>query len=138
MISFRQIHLLVFGVFLTLWTIALLIPIPQEEAEKAFGSKDRVFFFGKGLHVTAYAFLTLLGGTRFCRWSQFRWLLLGLPLHGGVTEILQAYTGRGSRWADFYLDTAGVVVGSFLLGLGLLIRGINKPKLSNRHENQSE
>lgn len=120
-------HLLVFGVFLILWTIALLIPVPQEEAEKAFGSKERVFFFGKGLHVTAYAFLTLLGGTRFCRWSQFRWLLLGLPLHGGVTEVLQAYTGRGSRWADFYLDTAGVLFGSFLLWLGIMLTDINKP-----------
>ena len=125
---FPTLHLITFLVFLTLWTIALLIPIPQAEAEKTFGSKERVFFFGKGLHISAYAFLTMLGGSRVWGWPKYLWILFGLPAHGAATEILQGYTGRGPRVEDFLLDSCGVMVGTILLLAGAWIWSkIRKP-----------
>ncbi len=132
---FRLVHLVIFLIFLALWTIALLIPYPQDEAEKTFGSKDRVFFFGKGLHISAYAFLTMLGGSRIWGWPKYLWILLGLPAHGAATEVLQGYTGRGPRVEDFLLDSCGVVVGTILLLVGAWIWSrVRKPVGGNHGE----
>jgi len=57
------IHAAVFAAFLTAWTIALLSPVPHQSAERVLGDPFSVFVFGKGLHISGYAFLAVLGGT---------------------------------------------------------------------------
>ncbi len=69
-------------------------------------------------HFTAYfglALMSVLG------WSGRRALriLLAVILLGGVLEILQAYVGRDTEWADMLANTLGALTGT-LLALGLL------------------
>ena len=112
---FSWIHTAVFAAFLTAWTIALLSPIPIEEAERTLGGPWEVFLFGKGLHISAYAFLTVLGGT--IRWFERRWLwvLPGLVVHGALTEFFQQFTGRSARLEDVGLDSLGIAIGGFVV-----------------------
>ena len=48
-----------FFVSLILWTIGLLVPIPNESAEVLGGDWNK-FIFAKSLHACAYAYLTIL------------------------------------------------------------------------------
>ena len=113
--AFRACHAAVFAAFLIAWTVVLLLPVPTQSAEKVLGSPFSVFIFGKALHITAYAFLTVLGGTAALFGRQWIWLLPGLVAHGGLTEILQSFTGRTSRIEDVGLDTIGVAVGAAIV-----------------------
>jgi VanZ family protein len=68
-------------------------------------------YFGKTLHIGAYAFLTVLGGSQTLT-RRGRWLLLvGLSLHGCATEFLQGFVERGASWWDVLRNYAGIVVG---------------------------
>jgi VanZ family protein len=107
------VHILVFAAFLTAWTIALLSPVPQKSAERVLGGAFWVLVFGKGLHVGAYAFLAILGGTLGGR--QGRWVLLALVLHGGLTEFFQQFVGRTTALRDAGLDALGVMVGGLVV-----------------------
>jgi len=99
----------VFFVVLVLWTIALLIPIPKESSQ-VFDDWGK-FVFAKSLHVSAYAFLTVVAGlmsvTRRQRWG----LLALLSFHGFATEFLQSFTGRGASWVDVGIDHIGISLG---------------------------
>ena len=114
---FSWIHTAVFAAFLTAWTIALLSPVPSEQAERVFGGPWEVFLFGKGLHITAYAFLAVLGGTirRFER--RWVWVLPGLVVHGALTEFFQQFVGRGASIGDVGLDSIGIAIGGLLVWL---------------------
>jgi VanZ family protein len=113
--TFRAIHVAVFAAFLIAWTVVLLLPVPAQSAERVLGSPYSVFLFGKGLHITAYAFLAVLGGTVALFGRRWIWILPGLVAHGGLTEILQSFTGRTSRIEDVGLDTIGVAVGALIV-----------------------
>jgi VanZ family protein len=107
----RRTHFAVFCLCLALWTVALLVPVPKETASKALGGAEGVFLFGKTLHICAYAFLTLLGGTMSMTRRQ-RWGVLGLmSFHGFATEFFQQFVNRGASLRDVGLDHAGIALG---------------------------
>ncbi len=111
----RIIHLSIFAGFLIAWTIALLVRIPHESAEKVLGGPWHVFLFGKGLHVTAYAFLTMLGGTIALFGRRWWWVAPGLVVHGSLIEFFQQFTGRTGRIEDVGLDSIGIVLGTLAI-----------------------
>jgi hypothetical protein len=108
-------HATIFVGFLTAWTVALLSPVPHESAERALGGAFWVWVFGKGLHVAAYAFLAVLGGTLDLGGRWWLWVLVGLVAHGGVTEYFQQFVGRTASIRDAGLDALGVAVGGLLV-----------------------
>jgi hypothetical protein len=109
------IHTVVFAASLTAWTIALLSPVPHQSAERVLGGSLQVFLFGKGLHVSAYAFLAVLGGTLPLRGWKWTWVLVGLVAHGGLTEFFQQFVGRGASVRDVGLDSIGVTIGGLIV-----------------------
>jgi VanZ family protein len=112
---YRACHVAVFAAFLIAWTVVLLLPVPAQSAQRVLGSPFSVFIFGKALHITAYAFLAVLGGTIALFGRKWVWVLPGLVAHGGLTEFLQSFTGRTSRIEDVGLDTIGVAVGALIV-----------------------
>jgi len=110
----------VFVVLLALLTRALLTPIPAAAVE-VVGGGDSSFWISKTVHVAAYAFLAWMV-TQFPIHARWRALILvGLILHGCLTEYLQQFVGRGSSPHDAILDTIGVGLGTtfgWLLRLG--------------------
>jgi VanZ family protein len=110
-----RIHLAVFALFLIAWTIALLMPVPHESAEKVLGDSFGVFLFGKSLHIGSYTFLTVLGGTVAIFGRRWWWVLPGLLIHGSLIEIIQPHVGRTGRIEDVGLDLIGIVIGGFVI-----------------------
>ena len=123
---FPAVHAAVFVAFLTAWTIALLSPVPQQSAQHWLGGPFWVFVFGKGLHISAYAFLTVLGGTLPLPNGRWAWVPAGLVAHGGVTEFFQQFTGRTARLEDVGLDAIGVAVGGLAVWAWRALRGRQK------------
>ncbi|HKA07777.1 MAG TPA: VanZ family protein [Gemmataceae bacterium] len=113
--TIRLVHVLVFAAFLIAWTIALLSPVPHQSAERVLGSPLSVFIFGKGLHIAAYAYLTVLGGTVALFGRKWWWIVPGLVAHGCLTEFFQKFVGRTSRLEDVGLDTIGIVLGALVV-----------------------
>ena len=118
-------HVFVFAFALTAWTVALLSPVPHDSARKVLGSEWGVFLFAKTLHVGTYAVLTVLGGTVAAFGRRWWWVLPGLVAHGGLTEYLQGFVGRGSRYEDVGLDSLGVAIGGLVV---LAVRAVNRPR----------
>ena len=118
-------HVFVFAVALTAWTVALLSPVPHDSARKVLGSDWGVFLFGKTLHVGTYAALTVLGGTAAAFGRRWWWVLPGLVAHGGLTEYLQGFVGRGSRIEDVGLDSLGIAIGGLVV---LAARAVSRPR----------
>lgn len=110
----RRLHLAIFLVGMVAWSVALLSPVPEEDAERVFGSRDGVFYFGKTLHVVAYLALTLFAGMMHYARHSAHWWAVALCVHGGLIEILQPHFGRGGKWADWGLDSIGIA-GGFIL-----------------------
>lgn len=105
------VHAGVFFTFLALWTVGLLMPLPKESASRALGGESGMFWFGKTLHISAYLFLTLLGGSMPLARRQ-RWMLLcGLSFHAFATEFLQLFVDRGASLRDAGLDNLGIALG---------------------------
>ncbi|MFL5242610.1 MAG: VanZ family protein [Gemmataceae bacterium] len=97
--------------YLASWSLALLTPRPIEVAQAVL-PPETSFYYGKSLHVCAYAGLTVLTGWLLvchrCRWL----LLLGVSLHAFATEYLQNYVPlRTGSWRDVGLDHIGIVLG---------------------------
>jgi hypothetical protein len=113
--ALHLLHLLLFVAFLVAWTVVLLLPVPKQSAEEVLGNPFTVFMFGKGLHIAAYAFLTLLGGTAAILGSRWIWVLPALIVHGGLAEIAQGLVGRTSRIEDVGLDALGVCLGALVV-----------------------
>lgn len=105
------LHAAIFVAFLTAWTIALLSPVPTESAERTLGSAFWVFIFGKCLHISAYAFLAVLGGTIVLLGRNREFVFLGLVAHGIITEYVQQYVGRTGSLRDVCLDAVGISIG---------------------------
>jgi hypothetical protein len=108
-------HVFAFAFALTAWTVALLSPVPHDSARKVLGSEWGVFLFAKTVHVGTYAFLTVLGGTAAAFGRRWWWVLPGLVAHGGLTEYLQGFVGRGSRVEDVGLDSLGIAIGGLVV-----------------------
>jgi len=123
--AWPTVHIFVFAVALTAWTVALLSPVPHDSAKKVLGSDWEVFLFGKTLHVGTYAVLTILGGTAAAFGRRWWWVLPGLVAHGGLTEYLQGFVGRGSRIEDVGLDSLGIAIGGLVV---LAARAVNRPR----------
>jgi VanZ family protein len=104
-------RLLIWTVYMTAWTVALLIPIPIK-GKWTVSEIDLKFLFAKSLHVAAYAVFAMLTG-----WlrvpSRFRWLLTFLlAVHATLTELFQQHVpGRTGRIEDICLDLGGVFLG---------------------------
>ncbi len=96
---------------LVLWTIGLLVPLPNAAAKRVLGSDQAVFTLHKLIHVGSYAYLTILAGhLTLSTWQ--RWAILGLlSLHGFATEYLQQFVERGASWFDVGIDHVGILVG---------------------------
>lgn len=122
--SWPAIHLAAFALVLVAWTVALLSPVPHDSAKKVLGSEFGLFLFAKTVHVSAYAFLTVLGGTVAAFGRRWWWVLPGLVAHGAVTEYFQQFVGRGSRVEDVGLDSIGIAVGGLVTWA---IRSIRRP-----------
>jgi len=99
------------------WTTALLVPLPQG-GPLTFAAVQPRLFLAKGLHVSAYAFLTVLAA-----WLRapvrFRFLLIFfLMAHATLTEVLQRMshelTGRNGNLWDVALDHTGIALGVLL------------------------
>jgi len=109
------LHAVIFLAFLLAWTIALLSPVPNESARRTLGSDFWVFVFGKGLHISAYAFLTVLGGTVERFGGKRRFVPLALVLHGATTEFFQQFVGRTASVRDVLLDAMGILIGCLII-----------------------
>ncbi|MBA4064604.1 MAG: hypothetical protein C0501_13000 [Isosphaera sp.] len=111
----------VFFLFLGLWTWKLLHPVPvPEEVGRAIPGHLK-FAFAKGLHVGAYAFLTVLTAFLPVRRPYFWVAVLTLVVHGAGTEVGQLYVpNRHGSVRDVVLNWAGILVGL----AGLRVTGI--------------
>jgi VanZ family protein len=107
----QRLHLFVFFFGLTAWTVALLSPVPHDQAKQVLGSDYGVWLFGKSLHVAAYAGLTLTGAMAVAFGRRWWWVLPGMVVHGALTEFFQRFVGRGARVEDVGLDSIGVAIG---------------------------
>ena len=103
-----------FFLSLVIWTIALLVPLPHQTAKEVLGSWDRVFAVHKLFHLSAYAYLAVMGGmmqlTRPQRWG----VLALLSFHGFATEFFQQFVNRGASIIDVGLDHIGILIGCLI------------------------
>lgn len=101
---------LVWLAFFVAWTVALLVPIPDTPMPVGDGP-DLKWLIGKPLHVSAYAFLTILA-TWLPLQSRRRLLMpLVLLVHAGATEFLQNFVERTGSVRDVLLDWLGIALG---------------------------
>ncbi len=101
-------------VLLTIWTIGLLTTEPVRFNRKYVVPRTDLPV-GKFVHVGAYAFLTATAAfLPLPGWR--RWLLvLGLSLHGTLTEYLQTFIDlRSGQLLDVLLNHVGIVLGLVL------------------------
>jgi VanZ family protein len=110
---------LIWGVYVTAWTIALLYPrAPHAGVEEidALIEPSR-YLIAKSIHVSAYAVMTLLTA-----WLgaplRYRWLLVFLLMvHGTATEMGQwsmqvaGWSVRIGQLHDVAYDNLGVLIG---------------------------
>ena len=108
---FVQLHFSCFVILWTIWTIALLVPIPKKTAAVVLPTEEAMFWFGKSLHVCTYAFLTISGISLPWSRKQRLWLLAAFVCHGAVTEYIQLFVGRTGSVRDALLDTTGILIG---------------------------
>jgi len=113
----RTVVPIVFVTLLVAWTGALLAPVPPA-AITVLGGPARSFWFAKALHVSVYATLAILAVLLPLSRNGRLIALAILIAHGGATEYLQQFFGRGSSVRDFGLDFGGLI-----LGVGLAVAG---------------
>ena len=104
--------LVLWGVLLGAWTVALLTPDPVRLAKEVL-QEPVAFPAAKLLHLTAYAALGALGCV-LRTLGRYRWLLLAvLSLHGVGTEYCQQFVPlRGPSVRDVIIDHAGILLGA--------------------------
>jgi VanZ family protein len=103
--------------FMLAWTVALLAPTPPHGTwgESAELDMERKFYAAKTLHVSVYAFLSVLSaGLRAP--ARYRFLLVFcLMAHATLTEVLQVLlegiTARNGNLMDVALDQIGITIG---------------------------
>lgn len=104
---------LIWLVYLVVWTAVLVFPVPEQlnsAAEEIL--HGRKYYFAKGLHIGAYAVLTILSG-----WLRapagYRVLLIAfIMVHGLATELIQLrVSSRSGTLDDVGFDHLGVFLG---------------------------
>jgi VanZ family protein len=96
--------------FFLLWTILLLVPIPDTGPLEDLPPGRREIV-AKFVHVITYALLAVMGGWLHVT-VRWRWaLLFVLMAHGTLTELLQTQVGRGGSLGDVGWDHLGVLLG---------------------------
>jgi VanZ family protein len=120
----RSVFVVVLFVFiLSLWTYELLAENPVPESVARAIPDEWKFWLAKGLHVAAYAFLTVLAAQLPVPRVYFWLVVMLLVLHGIATEVGQTYVaGRHGSLRDVLLDWSGVGIGLLVLGLFKLLR----------------
>jgi len=105
------------GACVLLWTTALLMPIPQGAPLPVTEFRWKLLF-GKGLHMAAYAFLTVMAAWLRAPMRYRILLVFFLMAHATATEVLQDLTkemfGRSGTLSDVALDQTGIAVGVLL------------------------
>jgi hypothetical protein len=103
--------------FTLAWTVALLVPIPSggpwdRLSDLTFGRK---FIAAKGLHVSAYAFWSVLSAWLRVPMRYRFMLVFCMMAHATLTEVLQFITfdiiGRNGSLMDVALDQFGITLG---------------------------
>lgn len=103
----------VFVILLALLTRGLLTPVPAS-AVQITGGDDSSFWISKCVHVGAYGFMAWIAA-RLPIGRRWRiGLVILLLLHGGLTEYLQQFVGRGASLRDVILDCIGVALGTWI------------------------
>ncbi len=110
-----RIHLALFCLALILWTVALLLPVPNVSANKALADPLWAFLFSKSLHVCAYLLLAVLGGTAFRFHKRWVWIMPILVAHGAAAEFFQQFVDRTPSVRDVLLDALGALVGGCIV-----------------------
>jgi hypothetical protein len=120
------------------WTWKLLEPNPVPEHVRTLLSASdwMLFLAAKGLHLSGYAFLTVLlwlAVRRGWRWAAVAFLLL----HGVGTEIGQCFVpNRVGAVRDVAIDWVGVVIGA-VVARAVAVR-VFTPTRSRPTENSPE
>lgn len=108
-----------FAVFLAVllfWTYELLAQNPVPAAVSRAIPDEWKFWLAKGLHVAAYAFLTVLAAWLPLPRAFFWGVVVILLLHGVATEFGQTLVeGRQGSIRDVLLDWLGVAIGLQIL-----------------------
>lgn len=116
-----------FVFFLGLWTYELMAENPLPEWVSQEIPPEWRFWLAKGLHVVAYAFLTVLAYLMPVPRMVFWLVVAGLLLHGIGTEVGQTYTAnRQGSFRDVMLDWIGVLLGLLILEIASKFRP-NRP-----------
>ena len=112
--SVRLAALLVFIPMLLLWTWKLLDPHPVPEQMQEFLSfwDWLPFLLAKCLHISGYAFLTVLALIWVPTWRGKIAAVVFMLLHGIGTEIGQTYVpNRVGSVKDVAIDSTGIFIG---------------------------
>jgi hypothetical protein len=112
----RKTRWLVWLVYCTCWTTALIMPVPSHGSWhiRGFGDIDMRFVFAKAVHVSAYAIFAVLTGWLRVSLPTRLVLLFVLMAHTALTEVIQDQVGRSGSEYDVALDQIGI-------GLGLIL-----------------
>ncbi len=102
----------IWGLFLTLWTIALLYPFTGSSIGADEWTVDFRFLFNKSLHLLAYGIIAVLSGWLYSP-LRFRWLLMfAIMAHASLSELFQVVVAnRTGHLLDVLFDHAGVALG---------------------------
>lgn len=108
---------LLFALMLVVWTWLLLKPNPVPKIIDDSLLEEIKFVLSKCVHAGSYAFLAWFGTFRMVP-ARWKWVWLGLVLHGILTEIGQYIgntyfeTHRHGCIQDVLIDSAGVALGA--------------------------
>lgn len=107
----RGLRWSVWGLYVALWSLALLTPYPADVNQAVLPATWREPA-AKALHVGAYALLAILSAWLRVPWRQ-RWLLLAfLSFHAAGTEFGQLFVPRRhASLRDVGFDHIGIVWG---------------------------
>jgi VanZ family protein len=111
-----------FAVLFAVWTWKLVSPNPvPEEVRTRLADLGLAYLVAKSLHLSGYAFLTVLAATLP---APRRWrvgLVALLYAHGVATEVIQTFVpNRTGKATDVLIDWAGITLG--LLAVRLWVR----------------
>jgi hypothetical protein len=111
---------LIWAVYVTLWTTALVIPVPPTGLPVDDFIELHRFLIAKTVHVSAYVVLTVLTGLLTVP-ARYRLLLLFFVMaHGTATELTQwglttlGVSERTGMLYDVGFDNVGVLIGLLL------------------------
>jgi VanZ family protein len=119
-----------FALVLGVWTYEVLAENPVPDSVMRLIPTGWRFWLAKGLHVAAYAVLTLLAAWLPIPRALFWLVIAGLLLHGVGTEFGQTFTAnRSGSLRDVVLDWVGVAAGLLTLAVfGGLRRAPARPE----------